>query len=163
MKRNLRAFDFLSRFSFGFLFLLIGVFSSSCGKGSEKGADHEVTTLGSVEMTARLEEIPEAFPPNDLYNYAYVLKYHVEQVHRGRVLGDEIFIAHYNPLKPRSGVQDEFSGKVGGTLEKFRAGDIHRMALEMPLEQYWMGGIVDKYFGQKGIRYWAVWTNLTEK
>ena len=50
-------------------------------------------------------------------------------------------------LKPRSDVQDEFSGKVGGALEKFRAGDIHRMALEMPLEQYWIGGIVDKYFG----------------
>lgn len=163
MTHNFRVFVLRARFGFNFLFFLIGVLASSCGKGGDKGADHELTTLGSVEMTARLEEIPGAFPPNDLYNYAYVLKYHVENVHRGKVSGDEIFIAHYNPLKPRSGVQDEFSGKVGGALETFRAGDVHRLALEVPLEQYWMGGIVDKYFGQKGIRYWAVWTNLVEE
>ncbi len=40
----------------------------------------------------------------------------------------------------------------------FRAGDIHRMALEAPLDQQWMGGIIDKYFSQKGTRYWAIWT-----
>lgn len=91
------------------------------------------------------------------------MKCHVENVHRGKVAGDEIFIAHYNPLKRRSGVQDEFSGKVGGALESFRAGDVLRLALEVPIEQYWMGGIVDKYLGQKGIRYWAVWTNLVEE
>ena len=33
------------------------------------------------------------------------------------------------------------------------------MALEVPLDQFWMGGVVDKYFNQKGARYWAVWTN----
>ena len=48
--------------------------------------------------------------------------------------------------------------KVGGDVEQFRAGDIHRMALEAPLDQQWMGGIIDKYFSQKGTRYWAIWT-----
>ncbi|MDA2926441.1 hypothetical protein MYX78_04285 [Acidobacteria bacterium AH-259-G07] len=125
--------------------------------------DHEVTSLGSAEVTARLLEIPGEFPPNDLYDYAYVLKYRVEKVHRGKVLGEKILVAHYNPLKPRSSVQDEFSGLVGGNLKKFRTGDVHRMALEMPLDLLWMGGIFDKYFSQRGIRYWAIWTNLVKK
>jgi len=122
-----------------------------------------VTTLGSAEVTGRLLEIPGEFPPNDLYNYAYVLKYRVLEVHRGKVDGEEIFVGHYNPLKPRSGVQDEVSGKVGGKLKTFKAGETHRVALEWPLDQHWMGGIIDKYFGQPGVRYWAVWTNLVEK
>src|SRR5262245_29595620 len=130
----------------------------ACSK-SNAGVDREVTTLGSAEVTARLTEIPGAFPPNDIYNYAYVLKYRVLKVHRGKFEGDEIFVAQYNPLKPRATVQDDVSGKVGGDLRKFQAGEEHRMALEAPVDQYWMGGIIDKYFDQKGVRYWAVWTN----
>lgn len=122
--------------------------------------DKEVTTLGSTEVSATLVEIPAPFPPNDLYNYAYVLKYRVKAVHRGKVDGDTIYVAQYNPLKPRERVQDDASGRLGGHLERFRAGDTHRMALEAPLDQFWMGGVIDKYFQQKGTRYWAVWTNL---
>jgi hypothetical protein len=33
------------------------------------------------------------------------------------------------------------------------------MALESPLDNFWMGGIIDKYFATKGTRYWAIWTN----
>jgi len=120
-----------------------------------------VTTLGTSEVTAELLAIPGEFPPNDLYNYAYVLKYRVLEVHRGDLKpGEEIFVAHYNPLKPRSSAADENSGKLGGNLQRFKAGDVHRMALEAPLDQHWMGGVIDKYFDQKGTRYWAVWTNL---
>jgi len=145
--------------------LVIGVFAGamvlvSCASKPAVTVDQEVTTLGTAEVSAKLLEIPSQFPPNDLYNYAYVLKYRVLAVHRGKIEGDEIFVAHYNPLKPRLHVQDEFSGKVGGHLERFRAGDTHRMALEAPLDQFWMGGVIDKYFSQKGVRYWAQWTNL---
>ena len=118
-----------------------------------------MTALGTVEVTAQLEEIPDKFPPNDLYNYGYVLKYRVLKVHRGQVPGKEILVAQYNPLKPRASVQDDVSGKIGGHLDAFRAGDVHRMALEAPVDQFWMGGIIDKYFKEPGIRYWAVWTN----
>jgi hypothetical protein len=112
-------------------------------------------------VTAELLAIPGEFPPNDLYNYAYVLKYRVLEVHRGDLKpGEEILVAHYNPLKPRSSAADENSGKLGGNLQRFKAGDVHRMALEAPLDQHWMGGVIDKYFDQKGTRYWAVWTNL---
>ncbi len=138
--------------------LLVTCLIASCGR--PPAVDREVTTLGTAEVSAKLVEIPAPFPPNDLYNYAYVLKYRVEAVHRGKVEGSEILVAHYNPLKPRSKAQDEFSGRVGGHLERFRAGDVHRMALNAPLDEFWMGGVIDKYFGRKGVRYWAVWTNL---
>jgi hypothetical protein len=138
-------------------FILLALLSS-CGR-SRAAADKEVTTLGTTEVTAKLLEIPSPFPPNDLYNYGYVMKYRVLEVHRGKVDGDEIFITHYNPLKPRASVQDEFSKQVGGHLDAFRAGDEHRMALENPVDDYWMGGIIDKYQNSKGVRYWAVWTN----
>jgi hypothetical protein len=134
-----------------FLFVLLAV---SCSKP----LDPQVQKLGSAEVTAKLTEIPGPFPPNDLYKYAYVFKYQVLQVHRGKIEGDTIFVGQYNPLKPRSKAEDQDSGKVGGDVEQFRAGDFHRMALEAPLDQQWMGGIIDKYFEQKGTRYWAIWT-----
>lgn len=133
------------------------------GRGSGTGEDAQVTSLGGMEVTARLTEIRGKFPPNDLYDYAYVLKYHVLEFHRGEVDGNEILVAQYNPLKPRSKAQDEFSGTVGGNLTKFRAGDIHRMALEAPLADHYMGGILDEYYQEKGVRYWAVWTNLVRQ
>jgi len=146
----------------GLLFVLLGI-TLSCKNKADAGADSFVTTLGSTEVTAELLAIPGEFPPNDLYNYAYVLKYRVLVVHRGQVKqGEEILVAHYNPLKPRVSAADENSGKLGGNLQTFRVGDVHRIALDAPLDQHWMGGVIDKYFDQKGTRYWAVWTNLVK-
>ncbi len=136
---------------------------ASCNHAPANEIDKEVTTLGSAEVTAQLVEVPGAFPPNDLYNYAYILKYRVLKVHRGNVPQGEILVAHYNPLKPRGTVQDDVSGKVGGKVTAFHAGDLHRMALESSVDQFWMGGVVDKYFSEKGVRYWAVWTNPGSK
>lgn len=133
----------------------------ACGNKPD-GLDTEVITLGKVEVTAELLEIPGPFPPNDLYNYAYILKYRVLKVHRGEAPG-EIFVGHYNPLKPRPTAADDQSGKLGGTLQQFKTGDVHRMALEAPIDLHWMGGIIDKYFEQKGVRYWAVWTNQASR
>ena len=132
---------------------------AACSKSPTNELDSQVTTLGTAEVTAQLVEIPGPFPPNDLYNYAYILKYKVLKVHRGSVPATEILVAQYNPLKPRVQVQDDVSGTVGGHVTTFRAGDIHRMALEAPLDHFWMGGIVDKYFETASTRYWAVWTN----
>lgn len=132
---------------------------ASCSKSPANEIDREVTTLGTAEVTAQLVEIPGPFPPNDLYNYAYIFKYKVLKTHRGSVPEGDIFVAQYNPLKARPEAQDDVSGKVGGHVKSFRAGDIHRMALESPVDHFWMGGIVDKYFDKTGTRYWAVWTN----
>jgi hypothetical protein len=124
--------------------------------------DSPVTKLGSLEVTARLAEIPEgAIFKRDLYNYATVLKYQVLEVHRGQVTEPEIYVAHYNPFKPRAEAADQRVSGIGGDLRTFRGGQVQRLALEASVEDHYMGGIVDKYFGQHtGPIYWAVWTNL---
>ncbi len=142
-----------------FAVIVLGCGMAACSRRPANEVDNEVTTLGSAEVTAELIEIPEPFPPNDLYNYAYVLKYRVLKVHRGQIQPGEIFVGQYNPLKSRERAQDDVSGKVGGHVTSFRARDAHRMALASPLDQFWLGGIIDKYFEQTGTRYWAIWTN----
>jgi len=143
--------------------MLLGV---SCGKGPDApaaaGADAQVTTLGSIEVTARLVEVPEgAIFKRELYNYATVLKYQVLQVHRGKLSGDTILVGQYNPFKPRAEAADKRVPGIGGNLKAFRAGQVHRLALAGPIDDHYMGGIVNKYFGKDtGTIYWAVWTNL---
>ena len=146
--------------SFGSGLLLTALSLPACsGPQRISGIDAEVTTAGSVEITAELLEIPGKFPSNDLYDYAYILKYQVRTVHRGHVGSKNILVAHYNPLKARSKAENEFSGKVGGTVRRFREGDLHRLALEEPLDDHYMGGVIDK-FEEEGTRYWSLWANL---
>ena len=154
--------------SAGLLFLA-ALALTSCGKPSgasaTAGEDAEVKSLGAVEVTARLIEIPEgAIFERELYDYATILKYEVLHVHRGPVeKGATIFVGHYDPWKPRSEAADKRAKNSGGTLREFRAGQLHRMALETPMDDHFMGGIVDKYFGKRsGPAYWAVWTNKTD-
>jgi hypothetical protein len=130
----------------------------SCGK-SNLDPSPELAVNGDTEVTAKIVSIGGDFPPNKLYDYVFVMKYRVLKVHRGKVDGEEIFVGHYNPLKPRATAQDKFSGKVGGDVEHFQVGDVHRMALEGPLEEYFMGGIVDKHIKEQGTRYRAIWTD----
>lgn len=137
--------------------LLLPWLAVSCGP-SGHAPSAAVTTMGKVEVTARLLEIPGTFPPNDLYDYAYVMKYRVIRVHRGPVEGQDLYVGHYNPLKPRAGAADKFSGKLGGNVDHFQVGDVHRMALAFPLDQFYMGGIIDKHIKESGVRYWALWT-----
>jgi hypothetical protein len=144
--------------------LLVVLAGASCAKKTDTGADPKVTTLGSIEVTARLEEIPGEIRNDPLYDYAHVMKYKVLDVHRGKVDKDTIYVGHYNPAKPRDGVADARVEKIGGNLKQFRVGDIHRMALEVPIDDYYMGGIINKYFGQVNDPiYWAVWTNQVVK
>jgi len=133
---------------------------ASCNAGPGTGEDEQVTSLGDYEVTARLVEIPGEFIDRPMYDYAHVVKYEVLQVHRGDIGTDVIYVGHYNPLKPRSAVKDARVDDVGGTLKKIRQGDVHRMALTAPIDDYYMGGIINKYFEQ-GVDpvYWAVWTN----
>ncbi|HZW30943.1 MAG TPA: hypothetical protein VFF52_09570 [Isosphaeraceae bacterium] len=141
--------------------------ATGAGPVSQTTADSEtrVATRGSIEVTARLLEIPEgAIFKRDLYDYATVLEYKVLQVHRGKPDGDIIYVGHYDPFKPRAKASDERVPDVGGNLKAFRAGQVHHMALEVPIDDYFMGGIVDKYHGQHtGPIYWAVWTDLVSE
>ena len=135
--------------------------SASCAKKADTGADADVTTRGSIEVTARLEEIRGELIDDPMYDYAHVMKYKVLQVHRGQVDTETIYVGHYNPAEPRAGVADARVQEIGGNVRQFRVGDIHRMALEVPIDDYYMGGIINKYFGEVDDPiYWAIWTNL---
>jgi hypothetical protein len=139
------------------------VLLSSCGNQSETALtpDPHLATNGTVEVSAKLIEVPEgAIFKRDLYNYTTILKYQVLKVHRGDVNGETIYVGHYNPWKPRTEVADKRVQGIGGNLKRFEAGQVHHLALEVPIDDYFMGGIVNKYFGQDtGPLYWAVWTD----
>jgi hypothetical protein len=146
--------------------LLTALALTSChkpsGTSANAGEDPQVKSLGTVEVTARLVEIPDgAIFQRDLYDYVTILKYEVVAVHRGLIeKGAAIYVGHYNPWKSRGEAADKRAKSIGGTLKGFRAGQLHRMALETPMDDHFMGGIVDKYFGKHaGPVYWAVWTN----
>jgi hypothetical protein len=138
---------------------------NSCSRETDSSqvaaSDPHLATNGTIEVTARLVEIPDgAIFKRDLYDYATILKYQVVTVHRGQLATNSLFVGHYNPWKPRAEAADKRVKGIGGALRQFRAGDTHRMALEVPIDDHFMGGIVNKYFGQEtGPLYWAVWTN----
>lgn len=145
--------------------LLTGCNPESPTTSDSTTLDSRVSTLGDLEVTARLAEIPEgAIFKRDLYDYATVLKYEVLKVHRGNLQPGTILVAHYNPFKPRDAAADTRVSGIGGNLREFRSGDYHRMALIAPAEDHFMGGIVNKYFGQdQGPIYWALWTDRASK
>lgn len=150
----------------GFLLLALALAVASCGKPASEPtaaavADPHLSTNGTVELTARLVEVPEgAIFKRDLYDYTTILKYQVIKVHRGQVATNTLFVGHYNPWKPRAEAADKRVKGIGGEVKKFEAGQVHRMALEVPIDDFFMGGIVNKYFGRPtGPLYWAVWTN----
>ena len=144
------------------LFAPIISFLAGCGAPAPTdGGDPNVTTMGTIEVTARLVDIPGTFPPNDIYDYAYVMKYEIVQVHRGEVSGT-IFVGQYNPLKKRAEAADERSGEIGGNINRFRTGDLHRLALDVPIDNFCMAGIVNEYAEKEPSDvpiYWAIWTN----
>jgi hypothetical protein len=148
----------------GTCLIVLGLLLSSCGKppdtANPNSPDPHLTN-GTVEVSAQLVEIPEgAIFKLDLYDYTTILKYRVVKTHRGQVDGDTIYVGHYNPWKPRAEAADKRVKDIGGSVRQFQAGRMHRLALEVPIEDHFMGGIVNKYFGRTtNVIYWAVWTN----
>jgi hypothetical protein len=144
----------------------LGLLWNSCARKPEDsntaGPDPNLATNGTLEITAKLVEIPEgAIFKRDLYDYATVLRYQVVKVHRGKVDGETLYVGQYNPWKPRAEAADRRVKRIGGNLRQFQPGQTHRLALEVPIEDHFMGGIVNKYFGRTtNVIYWAVWTNL---
>ncbi|MEN6338250.1 MAG: hypothetical protein ABFE01_28680 [Phycisphaerales bacterium] len=139
---------------------------ASCAKKSQPAAavDPNVTTRGSIEVTAELAEIRGDLIDDPMYDYAHVMKYKVLQVHRGKVDKDVIYVGHYNPAEPRSSVADARVQEIGGNVKQFRVGDVHRMAMEVPIDDHYMGGIINKYFGEVNDPiYWAIWTDKAAK
>ena len=151
------------------------VLTSGCKEGSDKptptpapsapAGDSPVSKLGSLEVTARLVEVPEgAIFKRDLYDYAAILKYEVLATHRGQPHAKILYVGQYNPFKPRDQAADRRVKGIGGNVAGFTPGQVHRLALEVPLDDHFLGGIVNKYFGQDtGPLYWAVWTDADDQ
>jgi hypothetical protein len=139
------------------------VMACGCSQPASVAHDPKLSALGTVEVTAKLVDTGGEFPPNDLYDYAHVMKYEVIETHRGKIDGNVIYVGHYNPLKPRSAAADERVKDIGGNVTKFVAGDVHRMALAVPIDENFMGGIVNKLpESEKGPIYWALWTDRAD-
>lgn len=109
----------------------------------------------NLEVTAKLVEIPSKMPPDDLYDYAYVMRY---QVQGGELDKQFILVAHYKPLVPRSKIKDKMKDQVGGKLRSFNQGDVHKLKLSGDLKAIWKGALVDEYAAtdHKSVRYWCL-------
>ena len=134
----------------------------------QTGQDDMVTKLGRLEVTARLEERPEQFPQLGAYRYTYVLKYTVLKVHRpdpehSLKPGDPIFVGHYKPWMPRAQIKDSDWGDspLGGKLDHFTTGEVHRLALDYELQDLAPSGALDYCFPPGTNRFFAVWANPT--
>lgn len=108
-----------------------------------------------VEVTAKLVEIPSKLPPDDLYDYAYVMRY---QVQGGPLDKQFLLVAHYKPLQPRAKIKDKMKEHVSGKLRSFSQGDVHKLKLSADLKEIWKGALLDEYSAtdHKSIRYWCL-------
>lgn len=108
-----------------------------------------------VEVTAKLVEIPSKMPSDDLYDYAYVMRYQVEG---GAMDKQFILVAHYKPLQARSKIKDKMKEHVGGKLRNFVQGDLHKLKLSADLKSIWKGALVDEYSAtdRASVRYWCL-------
>ena len=152
--------------------LAVGIWAlAQFGRGGT-GEDAQVTTLGRIEVTARLLDCPDPFPDLGAYRYTYVVPYEVLQVHRQDpeskyVLkrGDQIYVGHYQPRLPRDKIQDADWGDspLGGRLTRIAKGDVHRMALDYELAALAPSGALDYCFPPEVNRFFAVWTNRAQR
>jgi hypothetical protein len=109
----------------------------------------------TLSVTAKLVEIPTAFPPDDLYDYAYVMRY---QVIGGPLDKQSILVAHYKPRQPRKKIKDRMQAFVRGKVRGFGVGDVHKLTLTSDLKKIWTGALVDEFAAtdHKSLRYWCL-------
>ncbi|MBW1807086.1 MAG: hypothetical protein JRJ19_01675 [Deltaproteobacteria bacterium] len=108
-----------------------------------------------IDVTAKLVDIPGKFPPDDLYDYAYIMKYEVQG---GKLDKQTILVAHYKPRRPRKKIKDKMKKYIGGKLKKFKVGAVHKMTLDPKLDEIWQDAVIDEYFAtdKKSTRYWCL-------
>ena len=105
-----------------------------------------------IVVTAKLVEIPTKFPPDDLYDYAFVMKY---EVVGGPMDKQTILVAHYKPRQPRGKIKEKHTS---GKLRSFNQGDTHKLKLTADLKKVWKGDLIDEYSAtdRKSVRYWCL-------
>jgi hypothetical protein len=113
------------------------------------------TVPAELTLTARLAEIPSKLPPDDLYDYAYVMRY---EVIGGALDKTSILVAHYKPLLPRSKITGKMKAHVTGKLRSFVQGDVHKLKLTADLKAIWKGPLIDEFAAtdHKSVRYFCL-------
>jgi hypothetical protein len=108
-----------------------------------------------LTVTARLVEIPAKFPPDDLYDYAFVMRY---EVVGGPMDKQSILVAHYRPRQPRGKIKAPMNAHVKGKLRSFVQGDVHKLKLDPGLKAIFTGALIDEFAAtdRKSVRYWAL-------
>lgn len=128
---------------------------SSASQQTEELKD-DVKENDTLVLTARLIEIPGTMPPNDLYDYVFIMKYRVLAVTKGKCSEKEIYVGHYNPLIPRSQIKGKMDPLVNGNIEKFTAGSKHQLTLVSPIEKVWKDAVEDNYIEIEQPRHFAL-------
>lgn len=107
------------------------------------------------KVTAKLVEIPSKFPPDDLYDYAYVMRYEVQG---GPLDRSSILVAHYKPRQPRAKIKDKMKAFVSGKVKSFAVGDVQKLELASDLKKIWKGPLIDEFAAtdRKSVRYWCL-------
>ncbi|MGB8295869.1 MAG: hypothetical protein WCG85_10620 [Polyangia bacterium] len=115
----------------------------------------------TIDVTARLVNIPGKFPADDLYDYAYVMQYRVEG---GPMDKQTILVAHYKPRRSRADIDDNMKKVVGGSLRRFDVGALHRLTLTASMREVWKGAVVDEFFDadRKSKRYFCLKADLAD-
>jgi hypothetical protein len=130
--------------------------SHAAAKAAQKKGQDTLIVL------ARITEIPGAFPPNDLYNYVYIMKYRVIKVLKGTYKGQELLVGHYNPLIPRRQIKDRMRPLVGGDVVKFEKGARQRLVLVTPIENVWKDAVEDNYPDSDLNKYYALKADIAQ-
>jgi len=109
----------------------------------------------SLTVTAKLVEIPSKFPSDDLYDYAYVMRY---EVIGGDMDKKSILVAHYKPRQARAAIKDQMKKYVSGKVRSFHVGDVQKLQLTPDLKAVWKGALVDEFAAtdHKSVRYFAL-------
>jgi len=113
---------------------------------------------GELVVVATLQPNTGTFPANDLYKYAFVMKYVVDTVVEGSFASKEILVGHYDPRTAREAIADDQKGKVGGDVDGFHAGDRHYLVLR-PMDSAWTGAVEDEFHQDKSPRWFAAWAS----
>lgn len=113
-------------------------------------------------VIARCIEIAGKFPPNDLYNYVYIMKYRIIKVLKGSYAAQEILVGHYNPLIPRPQIKDKMAPLVRGNVVRFETGAKHKLTLVTPIERVWKDAVEDDYADSDLDKYFALKADVAQ-
>jgi hypothetical protein len=134
---------------------LVAVLATAQPAPARADAGAAAPTAAPISVTAKLVEIPTKLPPDDLYDYAYVMRY---QVIGGPMDKQSILVAHYKPRQPRAAIKDQMKKYVYGKVRSFHLGDVHKLQLAPNLKAIWQGALVDEFAAtdHKSVRYFAL-------